>query len=311
MQGTGVTDEWLASSVAPNIGNVFGNQVAAILGKALLWACCDPAMQASGLIPEDVKNDVLASWIQLNHSHGPQHRLDADVNPIKKVELIITEISGRVHFDEQIDLDGGGGGAPGAAGGTAVGIRRTQLQWNHAMFSKLFATANQVNDIRNRQIAAEARFNRKLNRAIELSQRAAMAPVARRRLRAVNSGAAEAARSESGVAELTKCPNDLYVLWNEWEVGVGPNKPAKEFTAAERGRVKSKYCRRLKFWKCMERMIRAGASSEVAIRRIYSVNAGGDRRKRVSYILRAMAPHEAVGGHHLLRGPPAPVSVAG
>ena len=265
------------------------------------------------MVPEDIKSDVVASWIQLDYCLPVADRLDCDTNPIKRVELIANEVNEQVHFDELADLDdlldgggpggGRGGGASGAAGGTMIGIRRTQLQWNHAMFSKLFATANQVNDIRNRQIAAEARFNRKLNRAIELSQRAAMAPVARRRLRAVNSGAAEAARSESGVAELTKCPNDLYVLWNEWEVGVGPNKPAKEFTAAERGRVKSKYCRRLKFWKCMEQLICAGASSESAVRRIYSVYGGPG--KCVSYILRAMAPHEANGRHHhLLQGGP-------
>ena len=117
------------------------------------------------------------------------------------------------------------------------------------MFSKLFATANEVNDIKNRQIASEAKFNQKLNKAIKLSQRAAMAPVARRRPPCVlNSGVLEAgAGTDRGVAQLTKCPQDLYVLWNEWEIGVGLNKPAKAFTVTERGRVKSKYYRRLKF----------------------------------------------------------------
>ena len=64
-------------------------------------------------------------------------------------------------------------------GGIGVGIsRRSQLQqWNAAMFFKLFSTANQINDIKNRQIDVEAKFNRKkLNQAIALSQWAAMAP---------------------------------------------------------------------------------------------------------------------------------------
>ena len=59
------------------------------------------------------------------------------------------------------------------------------------MFSKLFATANEVNDIKNQQIASEAKFNQKLNKAIMLSQRAALAPVVARRrpdLCALNSG---------------------------------------------------------------------------------------------------------------------------
>ena len=91
------------------------------------------------------------------------------MNPLKCIELIANEISGQVHFDKLAgpedlldggDPGGGIGGAPGAAGGTAVGIWRTQLQWNHAMCSKLFATANEVNDIKNQQITCEAKFNR-------------------------------------------------------------------------------------------------------------------------------------------------------
>ena len=82
------------------------------------------------------------------------------------------------------------------------------------------------NDIKNsRQIATEAKFNQKLNKAIELSQRAAMAPVSRRRRpQAINNGTLEAgAGTLEGAAKLKKCPNDLYVLWNEWEVGVRLN----------------------------------------------------------------------------------------
>ena len=106
----------------------------------------------------------------------------------------------------------------------------------------------------------------------------------------MNSGTLEAAAAIEGVAELTKCPHDLHVLWNEWEVGVGLNKPA-----AERGCVS----RRLKFWRCMERLISAGCSFEVSFRRIYAVYSGPT--KRVSYILKAMHPHhEANGGHHML-----------
>ena len=37
---------------------------------------------------------------------------------------------------------------------------------------------------------------------------------------------------------LSKLPKPLYVLWNEWEFGVGGNKPAILFSATERGRLK-------------------------------------------------------------------------
>ena len=206
---------------------------------------------------EDVKSNVVASWLQLNLGHPLADRLDSITYPLKHIEIIVTETGGQVHLDELADPDdlvdcgpgGGGGRAPRAAGGTAVGIWRTQLQWKHAMFSKLFATATfELNDFKKLtdckqskvQAGAEESYCKKLQWA-----------------------AAEAAGSGTeGTAELCKCPND--------------------FTAAEQGYFKSKYCRRKKFWKCMERPISAGASSEVGIQRIYSVYYGGPGKK-VSY----------------------------
>ena len=65
---------------------------------------------------------------------------------IERVEIIlVNEIGGQEHFDELADPDGN---APG--GGCSIGIRRTQLQWNVAMFSKVVSTANQINDVKNK-----------------------------------------------------------------------------------------------------------------------------------------------------------------
>ena len=134
----------------------------------------------------------------------------------------------------------------------------------------------------------------------ETAQRAGMAPVFRTRpaLSAINEGTA--ANANEGPANLVNCPRDLYTLWNEYEVGVKGNKAARCFTAAERGKVKHKYCRRRKFWGAMERLIATGSDSPTAIRRIYTVYGV---KQKVSYILRALGPDEANGGHALLRGP--------
>ena len=126
-----------------------------------------------------------------------------------------------------------------------------------------------------------------------------MAPVIRRRPAATRATNNNTANGGLEAANLVNCPANLYTLWNEYEVGVGGNKAAKEFTAAERGRVKSKYCRRKKFWVAMERLIGAGADSNTAIRRIYEVYGNNSK---VSYVLKEMAVHEANGGHVLLRG---------
>ena len=41
-----------------------------------------------------------------------------------------------------------------------------------------------------------------------------------------------------------KYPRTLAILWTEYEYGIGGNKPAKYFTARERGMVKIAYCLR-------------------------------------------------------------------
>ena len=94
------------------------------------------------------------------------------------------------------------------------------------------------------------------------------------------------------------CLANLYTLWNEYKVGVGGNKAAKEFTVSERGRVKSKYCRRKKLCFAMERLIAGGVDSNTAIRRIYEVYGINNK---VSHVLKEMAVHQANGNHVLLR----------
>ena len=71
-------------------------------------------------------------------------------------------------------------------------------------------------------------------------------------------------------ALLTPNPRTLHVLWDEYIRGIGGNKPAREFTRAERGPVKHKYSRRKVFWDLVEELCRAGHSSNDVIDRIYS-----------------------------------------
>jgi len=54
-------------------------------------------------------------------------------------------------------------------------------------------------------------------------------------------------------------------------VGSGGRKAAREFTPAERGRVKHKYTRRKVVWETILRLMQAGLTSDNAIDRIYAV----------------------------------------
>ena len=78
-------------------------------------------------------------------------------------------------------------------------------------------------------------------------------------------------------ASLSPTPRTLYTLWEEYMVGIGGRKPAREFTMHERGGAnKFKYCRRKVVWDLIESMMRSGLSSNVCIDRIYT--AYGENR---------------------------------
>ena len=58
------------------------------------------------------------------------------------------------------------------------------------------------------------------------------------------------------IATLSPHPRTLNDMWLEYEVGLGGREAAKDFTSAEMGRCKSKYCRRNVFWTKVNEMIR-------------------------------------------------------
>ena len=96
-------------------------------------------------------------------------------------------------------------------------------------------------------------------------------------------------------AQLCNNPKLSRVLWDECVNGVGGNEPAKDFTGAERGRVKSKCCQRKPFWECMKRVTAGGFTAANAIRRITDVHNGS-----IAFQLRCVAADEKRGGHNLL-----------
>ena len=98
---------------------------------------------------------------------------------------------------------------------------------------------------------------------------------------------------------LMNCPRTLQILWVEYEFGVGGKKPAKLFTARERGKVKFLYSLWKPFWTLVERMIRFGYSHTNAIEKIESVYCSG-RSKSVTQILREIRRDKQRGGNPAL-----------
>jgi hypothetical protein len=69
-------------------------------------------------------------------------------------------------------------------------------------------------------------------------------------------------------AVLSENPRTLHQLWDEYEHGIGANKPAKHFTRAERGPCKFKCSRRKIFWDVVDCMVNRGVSSHDATEQI-------------------------------------------
>ena len=64
---------------------------------------------------------------------------------------------------------------------------------------------------------------------------------------------------------------NIYLLWEEYENGIGGRKPEILFTREEQGRVKHKHYQRKIVWDCVATLVRAGINSQVAIDDVYQV----------------------------------------
>ena len=72
------------------------------------------------------------------------------------------------------------------------------------------------------------------------------------------------------ISSLSSWPRTVYELWDEYTVGVGGRKPAREFTAHEQSQLKYKYYRRKIVWDLISNLIsRTELAHHVVIDQIY------------------------------------------
>ena len=86
-------------------------------------------------------------------------------------------------------------------------------------------------------------------------------------------------------ATLMNNPRSLHQLWQEYNSGIGNNKPAREFTRAERGRFKFKYSQQKHVWDLVSKLTNAGNAASVAIEKIYTAYGAN---KSVTNIINAI-----------------------
>jgi hypothetical protein len=167
-----------------------------------------------------------------------------------------------------VSLDEVGDPGPGNNRGPAFGQanERDQLL---ALHSQMSALRRSLKDVRASQEEHRVQGRREFQMLQANIRRIAVQPVVRCAAVAANgpNGGAGAAVP----ATLSPTPRTLYLLWEEYEHGIGGRKAARLFSREERGRVKHKYHRSKVIWHCIAALVRAGFTAQVAIDRVYQV----------------------------------------
>ena len=265
--GVNISDNWLSNHVCPGITSCFGPRVAAILAKPLLWAAMDDKW--CDYLPDGLRTRIMNSLAE-DAVHLQVHH---DVNPIERVTVLVAEVDGVPEFSEvDPEYDTGGGGGGGGAGGPVM------MEWRNFVTAKICGMENRIHDLQSNQGGHHGELVKRLDK-IERNMRR-MSAMPARRVGASTGGGVGGANETEAVRppNLSKCPKNLFVLWAEFESGVGGNKPARLFTASERGKVKFMYCRRNIVWDAIDNLVKRGLSSDVAIDRIYN-ECGGPNTK--------------------------------
>jgi hypothetical protein len=262
-----ISDNWLSNHVCPGISSCFGPRVAAILAKPLLWAAMDDVW--CDYLPDGLRLRIINSLAE-DAEHLQVH---PNVNPVEKVTVLVAEVDGVPEFTEvDPEFDNGVGGG-GGGGGSPV-----MMEWRNFVTAKICGMENRIHDLQSNQGGHHGELLKRLDKIERNLRRMSVAPGRRG---ASRSGGGVGGANESQAlmpANLCKCPKNLYVLWAEFESGVGGNKPARLFTASERGKVKFKYCRRKIVWDVIDNLVKRGLSSDVSIDRVYA-ECGGPNAK--------------------------------
>jgi len=267
-QGSGITNDFILENVMTKARARVGDSVAKVLGKALLWYIMDPS--SDGDIP-----DFLS--LRVKNAYRYIQLLPENVNPIKRVPVVITGHEGEVYIDEIPEMSSDGEGQVGS--GTTQQARIQGDFLDRPIQNQLLALHSQLMAVRRATDAlseavhqVQCEQNRHYQTLNTNLHRIALQPARRHTATAQeNDATTQQGNQQGAVAALSPTVRNLYELWHEYQHGIGGRKAARLFTAQERGQMKHKYTRRKVVWDCVDRLVRSGITANVAIDRIYAV----------------------------------------
>ena len=279
--------------ITPNSCVAFNPAIAKVFALPLLWASYERVTVCNGksysIIPEDLAERIQNLWASAGG--------DLTVNPIEKIKLEAR------HNGDQLVLvplvnDGVAADAGVAVASADTGVdsdRDVLLAQNHLL-------QQCVEDMKNEMMSILAEHRQYMVTMNSNLRRIAIQPVSRRVLpssspaRAGTASATNTATTNTttttAAAKLSQRPGSLYLLWDEYEKGLGDNKAAKHFTEHERGADKYNYYRRKIVWDTVERLMRRGHTSRVAVDMIRAVYG---QASSVTAVINAMKADRARG----------------
>ena len=280
---------FILGAVVPNIRKRMSESCTLVLGKALLWYLFSPeCMEACEYIPvlAAMRHQVRRQFFEIARAADVSGIEEVDYNPIRKVPVIVSGDQGSVMI-ETLDADvlaGTPGHRVGGVGSAAA--IQDQLLAIQSSLSQVRRDANesknsinmQFGNINNQLLIMNGNFKRMGKQPVRMMAEAAA-------VSQEHEGGAANCAAPPLIASLSDAPRSLYELWEEYQVGIGGRKPAKQFTHHERGRVKHRYHLRNIVWQVILGLVRQGHSDQRAIDLIYNIYGGGTS---VTNVIRAL-----------------------
>ena len=296
-------------------------KICLILGRAYLWQLFDPS--GDDCIPNHRRTQIMQAYADL----GQRNRMQTGDNPVKRKPLVVAGNDSEVIIDV---VGGEEGGTMDARNAAALGRQEVRLlaaqvfQLRTMLIDTRAEAMRQIEILKKQNARLSNNVTRFINRPAFSMRRPSSAgrvhgvttesgsttiaeasqdvPTAADDVSGGNLDFVQAVAREQGSvvlqANLSRCPRSLYELWNEYMFGFYGNKPAKDFTAQERGKVKFAYYRWNVFWVQVAKMVREGYTHDRAIDLIYECYG---RNCAVTKILMAMIRDRKTGGHPALR----------
>lgn len=299
---SGITNDWILDYVVPNIRNNHDRQIGIVLGKALTWKIFS---DSSSGVPNLIRNRVLEAYQDV--VHGPD--FDVESNPIDKLALGVDGSDAELVLEVLFTEDDVETSRPDSGDATRVNMRSVQRQEIFLLRSQILHLREENRNLMKELERRDDKIMQQLRYINMNVRRSANAPGRRPtnqlqeatnvQEESINNPEAEGLEGDRATAVLMKHPRTLHDLWKEYEFGAPGHKPAKDFTATERGgRNKHVFYLRKFFWNKVAEMIRSGLDANDACDRIYNVYGNN---LSVSTILRKLQSDSKTGGHPNLR----------